>query len=117
MIEEWDEREIQATTYAVQAQAQAEVAETDRINAVAFVLSDPKGRQFVWDWLSECGVFSASFHPEALKMAHNEGKREVGILLLRQIQDVNPRAYATMQTEHEDRQARYHAIPAPQRET
>jgi len=46
-------------------------------------------------------------------MAFNEGRRDVGLWMLAQLESAHPGAFALMQKEHQDREARYDAIPEP----
>ena len=65
-----------------------------------WVLSTVQGRRFLWEELSECGVFTTSFVPgQADYTAFNEGQRQRGLKLLLRIQGVNPTLYHTMATE------------------
>lgn len=88
----------------------------DRENSMTFALSTTAGRQFVWDILAECGVFSDSFRADPLDMARVSGQRQVGIALLQKIIYLQPDIYGVMQREHAYRQEFYATIPAPEQE-
>lgn len=49
-------------------------------------------------------------------MAFNEGRRDVGLWMLAQVEAEHPGAFAIMQAEHEAREQRYAAIPEPELE-
>lgn len=64
------------------------------------VLKNPEGRRFVWRVLSEAGIFKASFSLNSMQTAFNEGKRDIGIWLMGDVDRAEPGAYAQMQREH-----------------
>lgn len=53
--------------------------------ALRAVMSDPGGRMWMWDLLSLCGVYHSSFSSDALVMAFNEGRRDIGNHLIAEI--------------------------------
>jgi hypothetical protein len=64
------------------------------------LLKLPYGRRFVWRFLSKCGVFMQSLVPgETDSTAFNEGRRSIGLTLLKQVIDINPEAYLQMTKE------------------
>ena len=64
------------------------------------VLKRPSGRRFAYKVLSECGVFKASFSQNSLTIAFNEGKRDIGLALLADLNEAEPMAYTQMLQEH-----------------
>ena len=71
--------------------------ETDDLKVV---LKKPEGRRFVYKMLNECGVFKASFTLNSMQTAFNEGKRDIGLALLADLDKAEPQAYSQMLTEH-----------------
>lgn len=64
------------------------------------VLSTPAGKAFVWRLISTVtGVFAPSFDVDPGATAFNEGKRAVGIAVMREAQRVAPGAYLEMTAE------------------
>ncbi len=63
------------------------------------VLSDVEGRRVIWRILSEAGVFRGSFNQNALAMAFNEGKRDIGLLLIGEINANMPQRLFQLQNE------------------
>lgn len=58
------------------------------------------GRDFVWRLLEQCGIYHTSFAGENTNLTNfNEGKRQIGLLILDEIHEANPNAYAQMQFE------------------
>jgi hypothetical protein len=66
-------------------------------------LSDSDGRLWMWDLLEFCGVFHLSFSTEALVMAFNEGRRNIGNHLMAEITRLpgGPELYMRMATENQ----------------
>ena len=55
------------------------------------------GREFLWRFLSKCGVFRQSLEPDNMYItAFNEGRRSIGNALLTQVIRLNPEAYLLM---------------------
>jgi hypothetical protein len=55
------------------------------------------GREFLWRFLSKCGVFHQSLVPDNMYLtAFNEGRRSIGNALLTQVIRLNPEAYLLM---------------------
>lgn len=91
----------------------ADAATKDEAAAAAFVLGSPLGRAYVWALLSKCNIYGASFTPDPITMAYNEGRRAIGIGMLHTI-DAN--AFGMMQAEATERQMRYHVTDTPEGE-
>ncbi len=68
-------------------------------------LSDPAGRMWMWDLLTLCGVAHLSFSSDALVMAFNEGRRQVGNQVIGEINKVGPEYYMRMAVENQEREA------------
>jgi hypothetical protein len=64
------------------------------------VLKLPEGRRFIYKILSECGAFKASFSLNSMQTAFNEGKRDIGLMMLRMLDEAEPQAYSQMLKEH-----------------
>lgn len=67
-----------------------------RDNDLRFVMSNEKGRRFIWSLLEEGGVFKSTFAIEPQLAAHNEGKRDMALRLLVHIQQDAPDKYLIM---------------------
>lgn len=70
---------------------------------LTWLLQQPSGREFLWGLIDGCGVHSASMSAEWSDTAYMEGRRSVGLSLLRQAQDLAPELYAQMVREAADR--------------
>lgn len=62
------------------------------------VLSTPSGRRFYWGLLGFCGVFESSFTGNS-QTFFLEGKRQVGLKMLADLNEAQPDAYVTMMNE------------------
>lgn len=61
---------------------------------VLLVTKTPAGRRLLWRLLVQSGLFSGSFVDSPTGTAFNEGRRSVGVALLREWQRVAPDEYA-----------------------
>lgn len=59
------------------------------------VLASHRGRRLIWRYLEECGVFKISFTGSS-ETFFKEGKRDIGLRLLADINDAAPEAYSIM---------------------
>lgn len=69
------------------------------IDDLSTILSDIRGRRFLWRYLGECGVFRSSFNNSGSVTAYNEGMRNIGLKILSEIMEADPEAYTLMATE------------------
>jgi hypothetical protein len=66
---------------------------------IRHVLKDPEGRRFLWKVLGDAGVFRSSFTGNS-ETFYNEGKRSLGLAILKDIMDARPEAFLMMQREY-----------------
>ena len=66
------------------------------------VIGTDAGRRFIWTLLGDCGVFRTSFTGNNSTF-FNEGKRFVGLEVLKRMNSAAPEAFANMQREAADR--------------
>lgn len=83
------------------AEERIELEQKLRDEALADLLSTPKGRDLYWFWMGQTGVFETSFNTNALTMAKNEGMRNFGLMLLTDLHRVAPEKYTLMVQEQE----------------
>lgn len=67
-----------------------------------WVLSDVRGRRFIWGLLEEAGVYSSSFDGTSEGTIFGEGQRNQGLKILSLIHEVAPDMYAKMIKEKKD---------------
>lgn len=81
----------------------AKLAEADRRSVVYSLMSSPAGRNWMYDRLVRCHVFSSSFSRDGLLMAFSEGERNIGLQDLTDIMQFAPDQYIQMTREANDR--------------
>lgn len=86
-----------------EAEKAARIAERQREDVTRSLMSTTSGREFVWNILDSCQVFSSTFTAEALTSAFNEGRRSVGLQLLDTIMTACPDLYLQAQRESNER--------------
>ena len=64
------------------------------------LIKKPEGRRVIWKILETCGVFKASFSLNSMQTAFNEGKRDIGLWLLKDVDMAEPMAYSQMLREY-----------------
>ena len=70
------------------------------IDDIKAVLKRPEGRRLALRILSQTGLFHASFSLNSMQTSFNEGKRDIGLWLLADIDLADPMAYSQMLREH-----------------
>lgn len=65
-----------------------------------WLMDSAQGRRIVWAKLERCGVFQTSFTSNGSMVMFREGRRDVGLQLLADIQAVAPEAFLTMWREN-----------------
>lgn len=65
----------------------------------AWLMSDKRGRRFIWRMLEVTGVYRSSFTGNS-ETFFREGSRNVGLKLISDIHEFAPDSYTTMLEEH-----------------
>lgn len=94
-----------------QREQKAEQAEQDRkaeIDELLWLMSDKRGRRWMWRRLQELGVYrlSYTFGSDFAATSFNEGRRSVGLSLLAQISQHCPERFNEMQKEAKQNERR-----------
>ena len=71
-------------------------------SAFARFMATADGRLWMWRRLGACGVFHSSWDPQAARMSFNEGRRDIGLQLLADINRICPELFGQMQKENAD---------------
>lgn len=82
-----DKREAEARRKGIR---ETEVAD------VKWLMSSPRGRRIMWRLLDLSGPFRLSFDTNAMKMAFNEGSRNLGNQLFNEVMMLCPELYPVM---------------------
>lgn len=90
-----DEAQVKESAKRAERERRREVDDFRRL------LAQPEGRRFVWRYLERCGVFRLSWHSGSSHgdVSFREGERNIGLMLLADIENANPHALITMMTE------------------
>ena len=70
-----------------------------------WLMSDHRGRRFLWKTMGEGRLFQSSIGPTDAVTNYNEGQRNIGLLLLSQVNDLTPELYAVMAAENVEQPA------------
>lgn len=65
-----------------------------------WLMSDHRGRRFMWRTMGRCRLFEPSLGPSDAITNWNEGQRNVGLFLLSQVNELTPSLYAVMAAEN-----------------
>lgn len=68
------------------------------------VLSLPEGRRVLWRVLSQCGVFRSSVEHSGSMTYFNEGRRDIGLFLVNEINLADMMAFPKMMQENSKEQ-------------
>ena len=73
----------------------------DKEMVLRSLLSTRQGRDLIWEWLSHCHINKTSFTGNSYTF-FNEGKRAVGLMILKDIRDADPSMYVNMELENRE---------------
>lgn len=80
--------------------AKGKLAQETEEGDIKWLMSSKRGRRIVWRLLSQAGVFQPVFHPTAMVMAFQEGKRNYGLQTLTAVNTHCSDLYTTMMKEN-----------------
>lgn len=83
------------------AAAQRAVRETE-ISDLKWLMSSKRGRRILWRLLEMSGPFRMSFDTNAMRMAFNEGNRNLGNRLFNEVMTLCPELYPVMAKEQQN---------------
>jgi hypothetical protein len=87
---------------AAKDQARREkVARDAELADLHWLMSDARGRRFMWGLLDKAGVFRSSFTGNSTTF-FNEGQRNIGLMMISQIHEKCPELYTAMVNEAAD---------------
>lgn len=72
---------------------QVEGARRQEIEDIKWLMAHKQGRRIVWRLLGEAGVYRTSFSTNGSVTSFNEGKRQLGLLLVGEINEHCPDAF------------------------
>lgn len=68
---------------------------------ISVIMSTRGGRKFMNRLMNQCGVFNDTFETDTHDHARNAGRRQIGLWLVREIQEASPGEYITLLKERE----------------
>lgn len=71
------------------------------IDQLNYVTASPLGRKWLWDKLQACRVFLPTFDANPYQSAYNEGFRNAGLMLLADLNLLDPEVQTRMRVEAE----------------
>ncbi len=83
-------------TQAKELSAAEQLKRQVEIDDFKWLMAEARGRRFAWRLLEKCGVFRSSFTGDSNWTNFREGQRNVGLLVLGDIHEHCPEAYASM---------------------
>lgn len=86
-------------SFADRQYGRLEILMSKKQSDLASVMLTVAGRSFIWGLIRSCGTFDDAFSPDALQMAHSEGKRSVGAMLVSMAMSDCPEALKTAMSE------------------
>lgn len=81
------------------AEVKIEQRERQDMFDVQWLLSDVRGRRFLWKYLEKCKPFATGFIPDPLELQFKMGQRNIGSDILNDIMGADSTALAKMMTE------------------
>ena len=81
------------------AQIKEKLASEKKLNDLRFLLSTEQGRRFIWDLLSNCGIYKESADASGSWTYYKEGRRSIGLSVLAQVVEADPDSYLKMMKE------------------
>jgi len=97
---EYDEKKSEEESAAQATEKRNRRKLEQKENDLRDVLSSASGRRFVYRILEEAGVYSDGFNTNAAVMGFHAGKRNMGLFLLKDIEDKFIDQYSQMRREH-----------------
>lgn len=95
-----DPLDVESIARAKRVQQRRDAAEIRRMrDDLRRVLSSEHGRRVLYRIVERAGVFRAVFSSDALVMAHNEGRRNEGLMLLADIEEAAPEQWESARRE------------------
>jgi hypothetical protein len=97
MTQEFDplDPHAQEAVHAQDAKTQR-LKQEQEISDFNYLMSLPQGRRFMWRLLEKAGVFRSSYSMNGLEMAFKEGNRNLGVMLVAEINEHCPGQYQKM---------------------
>lgn len=97
-----DPTDIAAQDQEQEAQAfDSRIAAKKQVEDFKWLMKQAPGRRYAWRLLEKTGVFRTSFDDSSQRTAFNEGQRNIGLMVLSELNEHCPEQYLLMLKEHE----------------
>lgn len=63
------------------------------VSDLQWLAGNIQGRRIIWRLLDRAGIYRSSFNHSGSVMAHNEGKRDMGLFLLAEVSEASPNGF------------------------
>jgi hypothetical protein len=80
----------------LRANALLSKARTAELDDLRWLMSHAQGRRIVWRMLEKAEVYASCFNHSGSVMAWKEGKRDMGLFLLAEVEEAAPGGYLKM---------------------
>lgn len=80
------------------------IARRRELADVQFILNSVEGRRFYWRLMMRCGIFKSSMTGNNTTF-YNEGERNIGLLMMADLNEADPEAYIKCLTESKIQEA------------
>lgn len=87
--------EIDDSDRVKRRESQGNLARRRELADVQFILSTVEGRRFYWRLMRRCGIHKSSFTGNNTTF-FQEGERNIGLVMLADLEEANPDAYVLM---------------------
>jgi hypothetical protein len=85
---------------AAATEQQAVDQQNQAVADLKWQMGTKQGRRFVWRLLAEAGVYRTSFHTNGSMFACNEGRKQIGLMLIGEINVHCPDSFVLMMKEN-----------------
>lgn len=75
---------------------QKRIARLQQVDDMRWLLKTEQGRRFVWRLLEKAGIYRSTYSQDASHAAFLEGVRSVGLMVIADVFEADPDAYAMM---------------------
>jgi hypothetical protein len=89
--------------HQAEADEKAKVERLTEVGDFKWIVSNKRGRRYMYRTLEQAGVFQLSFTGDPYTTAFNEGRRNPGLAVLAMFMEHAPESYALMLSERNDR--------------
>lgn len=102
-----DEKQIK------EAEKTLQITREDELNDLRWILSDPRGRRFIWKLLTFCKVFESIWSQSAM-IHYLSGQQDVGHYVLAEVGEAHDESIIIMMRENKKEKSNVRPKPKPE---